>query len=151
MATEARGRHRRPQTAAIAIALVIIQLVAARPLCADRAPVRDPQRVFRVFPWSYQELARRQVVMQKQDYSCGAAVLATVLKYYWGEDVTEAQFLNILPYLLTEEQMKDRIQNGLTLTDLRNVANKAGYAATMARVKFDELAQGKVPVIGGRT
>ena len=37
MATEARGRHRRPQTAAIAIALVIIQLVAARPLCADRA------------------------------------------------------------------------------------------------------------------
>lgn len=128
---------------------IVLLVVAAPRAWADRAPVRDPQRVFRVFPWSYQELARRQIVMQQQDYSCGAAVLATVIKYYWGDDVTEGQFLDLLPRLLTEEQMKDRIKNGLTLTDLRNVANKAGYAATMARVQFSELAQGKVPVIVG--
>ena len=47
--------------------------------------------------------------------------------------------------------MKDRIENGLTLTDLRNMANLAGYQATMAKVKFEELAQGKVPVIVGIT
>jgi uncharacterized protein len=115
------------------------------------APIRDPEYRFRVYAWNYKELKQRQIVMQKQDYSCGAAVLATVFHYYWGEDVGEAYFLDLLPEILNEEQMKDRIKNGLTLTDLRDVCNKAGYAATMLKVQFSELSKGKVPVIVGIT
>ncbi len=124
-------------------------------LCAparagERAPIRDPQRIIYEHVWSYQELARRQIVMQQQDYSCGAAVLATVIRYYWGDPAEEGHFLDMMPKLkLTEAQLKDRIENGLTLTDLRDLANMAGYQASMGKVKLDELRQSRVPVIVG--
>jgi uncharacterized protein len=90
--------------------------------------------------------------MQKFDFSCGAAVLATIVRYYWGDKVDEARFLNLLPKLrLSEAELKDRLKNGLTLTDLRNLTNAAGYQATMAKVQFSELAQGRVPVVVGIT
>ena len=119
-------------------------------LAGERSPIRDPHRIIYEHVWSYKELAQRQIVMQQQDFSCGAAVLATVIRYYWGDKATEEQFLAMLPKLkLTEVELKDRIENGLTLTDLRDLANLAGYQATMGKVKLDELRQSKVPVIVG--
>ncbi len=90
--------------------------------------------------------------MQKQDYSCGAAALATIAYFYWGDNVDEAKFLNLLPRLkLTLDEMRDRVQNGLTLTDLRDIANLAGYDATMGKVQLSQLAEAKVPLIVGLT
>lgn len=118
----------------------------------ERAPIRDPQRFIREYVWSYQELKRRNIVMQKYDYSCGAAVLATVARYYWGDNVDEMTFLRLLSQLqLTEAQMRDRVQNGLTLTDLRDIANKAGYEASMGKVQYGELTKARVPVVVGIT
>ncbi len=115
-----------------------------------RAPIRDPDRLIRKYVWSYKELRERQVVMQKLDYSCGAATLATIARYYWGDDVDEATFLSLIPRLnLTEEQIRDRIEKGLTLTDLRDMANLAGYQSSMGKVQFRELIEAKVPVIVG--
>ncbi len=102
--------------------------------------------------WSYKEIKQWQVVMQKYDYSCGAAVLATIARYYWGDKVDETYFLEMLPKLaLTDAELKDRVENGLTLTDLRNLAQKAGYDASMGKVEFSELAEARVPVIVGIT
>ena len=39
--------------------------------------------------WSWRELKDKNVVKQNRDYSCGAASLCTLLKYYWGDNVTE--------------------------------------------------------------
>jgi hypothetical protein len=117
-----------------------------------RAPIRDPAHLTRKYVWSYKELRERQVVMQKLDYSCGAATLATVAHYYWDDKVGEETFLNLIPKLkLTEAEIKDRIENGLTLTDLRDLANLAGYQSSMGKVKFHELSEAKVPVIVGVT
>ncbi len=129
----------------------------AAPACAQfnqytRAPIRNPDRIIREYVWSYKELRKRQVVMQKLDYSCGAASLATICRYYWGDNITEETFLRLIPKLkLTAAQIKDRIENGLTLTDLRDMANLAGYQSSMGKVKFSELAEAKVPVIVGIT
>ena len=134
---------------------LLLVVLSSLALCAparasERAPIRDPQRIIYEHVWSYKELAQRQIVMQQQDFSCGAAVLATVIRYYWGDKATEEQFLGMLPKLkLTELQLKDRIENGLTLTDLRDLANMAGYQASMGKVKLDELRQSRVPVIVG--
>ncbi len=115
-----------------------------------RAPVRDPAYFTQNYVWSYKDIKEYQVVMQKRDYSCGAAALATVVRYYWGDDVTEEQFLDLLPKLkLTEAQMKDRVENGLTLTDLRDMANLAKYDATMGKLEFNKLAESKVPLVVG--
>lgn len=116
---------------------------------AQRAPIRDPDRFIRKYPWSYKELSQRQIVMQKRDYSCGAAALATILRYYWGDDITEDQLLHLLEKLLKPEEIKEREKNGLSLTDLRNLANKAGYESSIGKVKFEELAEAKVPVLVG--
>ena len=43
------------------------------------------------------------------------------------------------------------MENGLTLTDLRDLANLAGYQSSMGKVKFQDLAESKVPVIVGIT
>jgi len=151
----ATTNHRRFLRAGLAllVAVACVLGAAARSQAqSERAPIRNPAFTFREYVWSYKEIKERQIVMQKYDYSCGAAVLATICKYYWDDKVDEAYFLEMLPRLkLTEKELKDRIENGLTLTDLRNLANLADYQATMAKVKFEELAQGKVPVVVGIT
>lgn len=121
-------------------------------LAQQRAPIRPPDLVFQEYIWSYKELKQRNIVMQQFDYSCGAAALATVVRYYWGDNVDELTFLRLLSQLnLTQAQLQDRIANGMTLTDLRDITNKAGYEASMGKVQFHELAKAKVPVIVGIT
>ncbi len=51
--------------------------------------------------------------------------------------------------MLTPEEMKERIQNGLALTDLRRVAVRVGYLATIGRLDFEKLRQSKIPLIVG--
>lgn len=115
------------------------------------APVRDHQRLIQRHVKSWRELRRENVVVQKRDYSCGAAALATLVRYYWGDEVTEEMVLRELDKMLTREEALDRIKNGLTLTDLRRVAVRAGYQATMGKLKYEKLSESRVPLIIGIT
>jgi predicted double-glycine peptidase len=115
------------------------------------APIRDEDHSFRRHVRSWTGLRRQNVVMQKRDYSCGAAALATVIKYHWGDDITELELLQEVVEMLTVEELKDRIQKGLSLTDLRRLAVRVGYQATIGRLEFDKLRESKVPLIVGIT
>ncbi|MFZ5829309.1 MAG: C39 family peptidase [Planctomycetota bacterium] len=133
---------------------LVLLLLLATPLAAFAAepsklapPIRDPNRFIDIDVWSWQALKQRNVVMQQYDYSCGAAVLATVIRYYWGDPATETQFLDAIARLLTPAEMKDRIENGLSMTDLRRAAVEEGYLATMGRRSMRELLELEVPVI----
>ena len=114
-------------------------------------PVRDPQHRFERPVYTWLDQKRVNVVMQKQDYSCGAAALATVAKYYWGDPVGEHYFLSTIVGMLTREQLEDRIENGLTMTDMRLAAVKLGYVSTIGRLSYQELTQSKVPLVVGIT
>jgi predicted double-glycine peptidase len=120
-----------------------------KPLTETRCPVRDPQHVFWRGVWSWRELKDKNVVKQNRDYSCGAASLCTLLKYYWGDNVTEQKILDELDKMLTPAERKDRIQNGVSLTDLRKVSVKLGYVASIGTLSFDQLSQSKIPVLVG--
>jgi hypothetical protein len=113
------------------------------------APVRDAQRIVRPSVVSWYDLQRAHVVMQRRDYSCGAAALATLITYYWGDPVSEEYFLQEIARLLTPEELQERVANGLALTDLRRAAVEAGYEATMGTLSFDQLADSRAPVIVG--
>lgn len=112
-------------------------------------PVRDGRHSFQLTPRDWVELKRRNVVMQRRDYSCGAAALATIGRYYWGDNVDEDLFLRALDSILTEEEIVDRIENGLAMADLRKAAVDVGYQAVVGKLTFDKLTESKVPVIVG--
>ena len=114
-------------------------------------PSRDSDRQFARRARNWTELKRRNIVMQRRDYSCGAAALATLGRYYWGDDVDEEFFLTILDLLLTQEEAEDRVENGLAMTDLRRAAVKAGYTAVVGKLSFEKLGESKVPLIVGIT
>jgi predicted double-glycine peptidase len=86
---------------------------------------------------------------QRRDFSCGAACLATVGRYYWEDNVDEQIFLEALDEILTDEEIRDRIENGLAMTDLRRAAVLVGYQAIIGQTTFEKLGQVKVPMIVG--
>lgn len=115
------------------------------------APVRDANRSFQQHVTSWKDLKRQSVVMQQRDYSCGAAALATVIQHYWGYDVSELQVLQVIEGFLTPAELKDRIENGITLTDLKRAADKLKYDVAIGKLSLDELAESKIPVIAAIT
>lgn len=115
----------------------------------ERPPVRSPGRLFERRVVSWNELKTQNIVMQRRDFSCGAAAMATVLRYHWGEDVNETQILVALERMLTPEQLRDREERGLLLGDLEDVAKEMGYVAATGTLKLDKLLQSKVPVVVG--
>lgn len=141
------------------MALVSIAWTAALVLCGaslawaqggpGRAPLRDPDHRFQRHVWSWQEIKQRHIVMQQRDFSCGAAALATVIRYYWGDPATEEVFLRDLVQMLTVEELAERERNGLTLTDLKDLAVRYGYQAAMGKVSFDELTKSRIPLVVG--
>ena len=124
--------------------------MTARPPDSPRsAPIRDPKHTFRRQVTSWTGLRKRNVVMQQRDYSCGAAALATVIRYHWGDEMTEIELLREVAQMLTVEELKERIENGLALTDLRRLAVRVGYLSTIGRLEFDKLREAKIPLVVG--
>lgn len=114
------------------------------------APFRDEQRQFRAHIRSWLEVRTENIVMQQRDYSCGAAALATMMRIHWGDkSITELSLLREVVKMLTREEMKERIENGLSLTDLRRLAVRQKYLATIGRLSFAKLRESKVPLIVG--
>jgi predicted double-glycine peptidase len=67
---------------------------------------------------SWTEFRDENLVKQQYDYSCGAASLATVLKYFFNEEVTEKEIIKALPAQreLNEEKMKTSTAGSLFRT-----------------------------------
>ncbi len=130
---------------AIALALLTILFGVA----SAAPPVRDGDHRTAKCIHSWRALQRRNIVMQERDYSCGAAALATLVKYYVGDDVDETFFLKELDHILTAEEVVDRVKNGLALSDLRKVAVRTGYQAVVAKLSFEKLIEAKAPLLVG--
>jgi predicted double-glycine peptidase len=93
---------------------------------------------------SIKDLRDQNVVKQRFDFSCGAAALATLLRYGFGNSVTEAQVMVRLFDLPTEAEKADRRRTGFSLLDLQRVAQTQGYDAQGFR-----LEPGQLPMLGG--
>lgn len=111
------------------------------------APIRDSRREFGIEPVPYVYLKTRNIVMQQRDYSCGAAALATMMRYYWRQDVEEIDVLKVIEAMLTKEELKDRVENGLSIADLRRAAVKLGYQSAIGKMTIEKLTESKIPVI----
>lgn len=144
--------HQAIAIAVIAVASVALGCFEAQAAAKERiarVPVRDETRRTHVYTKSWTEIRTQNVVMQQRDFSCGAAALATVINYQWGGKVTETQLLLETGKMLTLEELKDRIEKGLSLTDLRRLAVREGYLASIGRLTYEKLSESKVPLIVG--
>ena len=96
---------------------------------------------------SLKDLRDQNIVKQQFDYSCGAAALATMLRYGFGENVTERDIVAQLFGRLSEPEKADRIIKGFSLLDLQGVAQDRGYNAQGFRLAPGELTSLGGPVI----
>ena len=92
-------------------------------------------------------MKRESVVIQKYDYSCGAATLATMMQFYFRDDVAEDEILKETLKQMTPKQIKDRQENGLSMNDLFKTAKAMGYLATVYRLPVEKIPKLQAPVI----
>jgi hypothetical protein len=86
-----------------------------------------------------------QVVPQTEDFSCGAAALATILHHYYGTSVMERDALKGM----LKEGDKEKIQRvGFSLLDMQKLAHSLQYKAEGYRiVDVNQLKKLTIPVI----
>jgi predicted double-glycine peptidase len=86
----------------------------------------------------------RHTVPQRLDYSCGAAALATLLRFHYGDPVQEGEI--IVKMLRTGDA--DRIRReGFSLLDLKGFAEARGYETRGFRIGADVLERLAIPAI----
>ena len=70
------------------------------------------------------EIRQQNVVIQKWDYSCGAASLATLLKYQHDDHVTERMVAEAM--LKRTDPLKVKVRGGFSLLDLKRYVESRG-------------------------
>jgi len=96
---------------------------------------------------SLEKLRWENIQRQKFDYSCGASALATIGKYYFGDNITEDIVLVILIKQLTPKGLLDRQANGFSFLDLKKAAGHLGYYAEGVILNIEDITKLKGPVI----
>jgi uncharacterized protein len=100
----------------------------------DSAPVR-----------SLLEMRQQNVVVQQWDTSCGAAALATLLRYQHGLDAAEKEIAEAM--LRTGDALKVKVRGGFSLLDLKRYADAQGLQGVgFLQLGLDDLV-GMAPVI----
>lgn len=93
------------------------------------------------------DLRDQNLVKQRFDFSCGAAALATLLRYGLGDVVTEGQILTDLFNRLSDDEKAVVRRTGFSLLHLQRVAQGRGYNAQGFRLEPEELSMLAGPVI----
>lgn len=93
---------------------------------------------------SLRERKYANLVAQQFDYSCGAAALATILRYAYGLKVTERQVIEGMLAVSDEEKVRRR---GFSLLDIKHYINRLGFRGRGYEVAPEMLERMKVPTI----
>jgi predicted double-glycine peptidase len=94
--------------------------------------------------WSMRELKVRSVILQKYDYSCGSAAIATLLTYHYGNPISE----EVAFRTMFDHGDQQKIQReGFSLLDMKRFLDAQGYRADGFEVSLDEVAKAGLPAI----
>lgn len=84
------------------------------------------------------------LVRQQTDFSCGAAVMATIFNYAFDHDTTEQQVLVNMLRIADPDIVR---QKGFSLLDMKNYARSLGFQAEGYRVDYATLQRLDLPSI----
>jgi uncharacterized protein len=93
----------------------------------------------------FKALKKRNIVGQSLDYSCGPASLATLLKYYFQDKISEKEIIKSL--LLTSNLEKVKERKGFSLLDLKKFSQSRGYDVVGYKMDLDYLVKLEQPVL----
>lgn len=93
---------------------------------------------------SMREARYAGIVKQETDYSCGAAALATILKYAYGREIREAEVLRGMMRVSDPKTVRDK---GFSLLDMKNYLSTLGIRGRGYLVSARQLNKVKVPTI----
>ncbi|MCP5380542.1 MAG: C39 family peptidase [Novosphingobium sp.] len=100
--------------------------------------------VMRVPVKSWKELKFTDLIRQRTDFSCGAAVLATIFNEAFGHHTTEQQVLVNMLKVADPDVVREK---GFSLLDMKRYAISIGMAAEGYRIGYEPLQQLNLPVI----
>ncbi|MFZ3209551.1 MAG: C39 family peptidase [Geobacteraceae bacterium] len=83
------------------------------------------------------EIEEDHFIKQKFDFSCGSAALATLLRFYLGEELTEKQVIQGLLKYGDAEQISKR--RAFSLLDMKMFVKALGYEGEGYKVDLEEL------------
>ena len=91
------------------------------------------------------DLRYTSVVRQGYDLSCGAAAMATLLKYYYGEDVGERDLIDAMVAFGDEDKI---MREGFSMLELKRYSISRGYVSEGYRIDDAEsLRHLRVPAL----
>jgi len=93
---------------------------------------------------SLRDLRFANIIEQQTDFSCGAAVMATLLRYGFNRPVTEADVIAGMMAISNPETVR---KNGFSMLDMKKYAHSIGLRASGFLVDASRLAQLKLPAI----
>jgi predicted double-glycine peptidase len=93
---------------------------------------------------SVRELKYVNLVTQQTDFSCGAAALATILKYAYGRDVTERE---VIEGMMAVADAKLVHEQGFSMLDMKRYVEAVGLRGRGYNVQAQALEQLQVPTI----
>lgn len=132
------------RTIAAGFAVLLAASAAGEALAQATVPGAGGQR-FQVNLRSYAELKFREVVPQAFDLSCGAAAMATLLRFFYGEELNEPMVIEGIFEFGDEEKIE---QSGFSMLELKRYGEERGYVAGGFRIPdVENLRNLKVPVI----
>jgi predicted double-glycine peptidase len=99
---------------------------------------------FKVHVVSMREARFQTIILQKYDYSCGSAALASLLTYHYDRPTTEEVVFKAM--FSTGDQAKIQSQ-GFSLLDMKVHLARQGLVADGYKMTLDRLAKLGVPVI----
>lgn len=111
----------RMKLAAASLALVLFPGMLAQVVAQDESSLK--RRVVR----SLLEFRREKVIIQEWDLSCGAAALATILNYQYGDHLSEKTIAEAM--LRRTDPLRVKFRGGFSLLDLKRFAESRGYTA----------------------
>jgi len=86
---------------------------------------------------SWKSFRDNKVVKQALDYSCGAASLATLLRFYYDQNITEPDILNAM----------DKDEGRASFADMAEAVRKFGFKADGFAASWEQLKNLRVPVL----
>jgi predicted double-glycine peptidase len=116
-------------------AILLMCGVCATPLYA--AQMLTPTLNGEITTQTWKSRRDAQVVKQNEDFSCGAASLATLLNGYYGQSLTESQ-------ILKDMNKPDMMAN---FEDMARVVNGYGFKAGGVALSYEQLSKLTVPVV----